>query len=96
MKIVKLAAAGVALGCLGAPALAQDINSDNQYYTTYYTDTVTYHVKTYPTQPRNGVDRFSRGFNHETNMASKRFNQNNNNFSKWFNGRLKIRRNDNG
>jgi len=28
------------------------------------------------------------------NMSSKRFNQNTNNFSKWFNGRFKIRQRD--
>jgi hypothetical protein len=94
MKILKLAAFGLALGCIGAPALANDIDDDNQYYTRYNTQTTTYYVQTYPTRPRNEVDRFSRAFNHETNMASKRFNQNVNNFSKWFNGRLKIRQRD--
>jgi hypothetical protein len=94
MKIAKIAAAGLALGCLGAPAFAKDIDPQNQYYSRHDTGTTTYYVRTYPTKPKNEVDRFSRAFNHETNMASKRFNQNVNNFSKWFNGRLKIRQRD--
>ncbi len=94
MKMFKLAAAGLALGLIGAPALAQNNYDDDAYYTTYDTQTTTYYVRSYPTRPRNEVDRFSRGFNHETNMCSKRFNQNTNNFSKWFNGRLKIRQRD--
>ena len=94
MKTLKLAAAGLALGCLGAPAFAQDRFDDNQYYSSHNTQTTTYYVRTYPTRPKNEVDRFSRGFNHEVNMGSKRFNQNINNFSKWFNGRLKIRKSD--
>jgi len=93
MKLVKIAAAGLALACIGAPCLADHYTDYDRTYADDY-ETNYYVVQTYPSKPHNEVDRFSRGFNHETNMASKRFNQNVNNFSKWFNGRLKIRRNN--
>jgi hypothetical protein len=94
MKILKVTAAGLALGCLGAPALADDMYYENMMREKYSVQQTTYYVQTYPTRPRDPIDRFSRAFNHETNMGSKRFNQNINNFSKWFNGRLKIRSRD--